>query len=233
MVARISSASAARPIRRSAPDIRPAITEWPPSSRQRSSPLASGRLASTTLVSTGYRWNRRSLVRTSAASGVNSRKPSRSITSAFGASAVTFRSNSDVPNGSGRLLLAANGLWITTCVGTGPLSACRNKECSGDRCQRAPKRARQYRPQNSQNDAYQGVLSPGRVSGLDEISQPFTISCKKPWCTSLSRCTRLISFDLKTRRPERCLARSTVRESARSSRGVAIHQVSHCFPPQV
>ena len=56
-----------------------------------------------------------------------------------------------------------------------------------DLCQSLPKRCSQYRAQNSQNDAYQGVLSPALAPGLDEISHPFTTSWRKPFLSSRSR----------------------------------------------
>ena len=57
------------------------------------------------------------------------------------------------------------------------------------------------RAQNSQKDAYQGVLSPSRALGLEDISQPFITSRKNPLRSSRSRCVRLSSRDRNTRRP--------------------------------
>ena len=66
-------------------------------------------------------------------------------------------------------------------------SAWRNSDCSGDKCQSLPNRSLQYIPQNSQKDAYQGVLSPARALGLADISQPFMTSCRNPFVRRRSR----------------------------------------------
>src|SRR5262249_15706459 len=102
-------------------------------------------------------------------------------------------------------------------------SACKSTDCSGERCHSSPKRSLQYRAQNSQNKAYQGVLSPARALGLEEMSQPFTTSCRKPFWTSRSRWVRLLrSSERKTRLPPFCRSSSTAKDSASFCPGVAI-----------
>ena len=79
----------------------------------------------------------------------------------------------------------------------------------------------------SQNDAYHGVLSPARALGRAEMSHPFITSCKNPFCTSRSRCVRLRSSDLKTRRPLLRSSSRRARDSANFSFGLGI-----CRRPQ-
>ena len=85
-------------------------------------------------------------------------------------------------------------------------------DCSGERRQALPNRSSKYLAQNSQKEAYQGVLSPERAFGLEDISQPLTTSRRSPFRRSLSRWVRVSSFGGNTRRPFICTARSAVRD---------------------
>src|SRR5271167_337486 len=101
-------------------------------------------------------------------------------------------------------------------------SAWRRSDCSGERCQALPNRSSKYLAQNSQKEAYQGVLSPSREFGLEDISQPLTTSRRNPLRSSLSRWVRVSSFDRNTRRPFVWSVRSVVRDSASFSLGFGI-----------
>ena len=113
-------------------------------------------------------------------------------------------------------------VYTTTCVGITVFSACRRSDCSGERCQVSPNRSLKYLAQNSQKEAYQGVLSPARAFGLEDISQPLITSRRNPFRRSLSRCVRVSSFDRNTRRPFVWRVRSAVRDSASFSFGFGI-----------
>ena len=116
------------------------------------------------------------------------------------------------------------------CGGMTVFSAWSSKDCSGDRCQSSPNRALQYAAQNSQKDANQGVVSPTATSGLEEISQPFMTSRRKPFLTKRSRCTRVSSRERKTRRPPSWSASSSASDAESFSLGEAIgYSLSHKF----
>src|SRR5271166_3063375 len=99
-------------------------------------------------------------------------------------------SNRDVPCGSLVTLLPARGDRTASWPGTVQLPVWSESDCSGERHQRAPKRASRYAPQKRQNDAYQAVLSPFTSSGRLGIYQPLMTSCRKPLRRRRSRCVR-------------------------------------------
>src|SRR3984885_10682901 len=99
-------------------------------------------------------------------------------------------SSRDVPCGSLVTLLPARGDRTASWPGTVQLPAWSESDCSGERHQRAPKRASRYAQQKRQNDAYQAVLSPFTSSGRLGIYQPLMTSCRKPLRRRRSRCVR-------------------------------------------
>ncbi len=86
----------------------------------------------------------------------------------------------------------------------------KRNNCSGERCQASQNRSLKYLAQNSQKEAYHGLLSPARVLGLEDMTQPSITSRRKPFRISLSRWVRVSSFERNRRRPFVCNVRSAV-----------------------
>ena len=80
----------------------------------------------------------------------------------------------EVPNSRSILLFLPLGVFTTTCGGMVGASACSRSDCSGDRNQSLPNRSLQYREQNSQKLAYQGVVSCCCAWGPVDMTQPLS-----------------------------------------------------------
>lgn len=122
--------------------------------------------------------------------------------------------------------LVPSEVWITTFRGTSVASAWMRSEISGDRCQASPKRDELYRAQNSQNEAYHAVVSPGRAAGLATIHQPLITGATNPARFNRSRWVRESSEDWKMRWPSSWSSCRILSEAASFSftGGMSVHR---------